>query len=245
MLVDVHCHLVFPQLYRKRNEIIKRAKEAGISAIIECATDVMTNRKVKKLAEEFKIIKPAYGIFPTEAEPMSKQEILSEIEWIKKQDMIAISEIGLEGKNGKDFVKQEWAFRQFLKLAEELKKPAIIHTRLYEKEVINILKEFKVKSVLHCYTGPLKLVDEALKLGCLFSIPPMIVYNTGMQELVKKLPLQHILTETDSPYLGPERGKDNEPANVAVTIKEIAKIKGLTEEEVKQIVFMNYQRLFL
>ena len=136
---------------------------------------------------------------------------------------------------------QEFAFREFLMLAKELEIPAIIHSRKAEQDVIRIIKEINYKKVvLHCFTGKKSLIKDYKGY---FSIPAIILRSTHFQQLVKIVPLTRLLTETDSPYLSPFKDKPNEPANVVLTVKKIAEIKGIEEPE--KIIFMNYQRLFL
>ncbi len=246
MLVDVHCHLDSDGFKESVEKMVANAARAGVTAIINCGINIETNRATKVLADTYHIVKAAYGIYPTEAEDMTIKQIEKEIEWIKTKNPIAISEIGLDGKYGKDFKKQKEVFSMFIKLAKKLDVPVVVHTRQKEKEVISLLKKHNApKVVLHCFTGDLELVKEAIKLKYHFSIPPILVFNEGFQEMVKLVPNNLLLTETDSPYLAPKRGAINNPANVQVTVNKIAELKGLDPIEVKRIIFMNYQRLFL
>jgi TatD DNase family protein len=246
MLIDVHAHLDYEGFKSPVEQIIEEAAKAGVVAIINCGLSKESNRATKALSERFPIVKPAYGIYPTTAEELSEKDIEAELKWIKTQKPIAISEIGLDGKYGKDFAKQGKVLRLFLALANKMELPVIVHTRQREKECLDILEEMKVKKVvLHCFTGPEELVKRAIKLKYSFSIPPIIVFNKGFQNLVKMIDLGLILTETDSPYLAPKHGEVNTPANVAVTVAKIAEIKGLTVEETQKIIFLNYQRMFI
>ena len=123
--------------------------------------------------------------------------------------------------------------------------PLLVHTRKAEAETINLLQKKQAKKiVLHCFSGNLKLVKQAADLGYSFSIPPNILFSTHFQRVVEEVDINHLLTETDSPYLGPFKGKRNEPAYVRYTIKKIAEIKGFEEKEVEDAIFLNYQRMF-
>ena len=129
--------------------------------------------------------------------------------------------------------------------AQDLQKPLIVHTRKAEKECIDLLEKHNAeKVVLHCFNGRRTLIERAIKLGYYFSIPPIITRLQHFQMLAELVPLNQILTETDSPYLSPVQGERNEPANVLVTIKEIARIKQLSEEKVAEEIWRNSKILF-
>ncbi len=242
MLVDVHAHLDDESI-KDINRVIANAEEAGLKVVINCGLDHKSNLKTLELSKRYRIIKPAFGLYPTFAERLSKEEIQKELYWIKKNKPFAISEIGMDFKEPKDIEKQRYAFVEFLKLAKELNIPAIIHSRKAEAEVLRIIKQINHKKiVLHCFTGKKSLVKD---YDGYFSIPAIILRSTHFQNLVKTVKLTRLLTETDSPYLSPFKDKPNEPANVSLTVKKIAEIRGITPEEAERIIFMNYQRLFL
>jgi len=245
MLVDVHSHLDYPGYKEPIDGIIKRAISTGLVAIVNCGLNKESNRATKLLAEKHKIVKPAYGFYPTDAEKASWQELEQELKWIKQQKPIAIGEVGMDGKHGKDMLKQELVLKRFLDLAKLLNVPIIVHSRMAEQRCIELIEASGCsKVVLHCFTGTLQLAERAIKNKWCFSIPPIVVYNKGFQRLVEVVPLHQLLTETDSPYLAPKPGTVNEPSNVAIVAEKIAEIKGLNVEEVKKILYLNYRREF-
>ncbi len=240
MLVDVHAHL---DDVKDINRVIANAEKAGLKVVINCGLNHKSNLKTLELSKSYRIIKPAFGLYPMFAEELPKDKIQEEIAWVKKNKPFAISEIGMDFKEPKDINKQKYAFVEFLKLAKELNIPAIIHSRKAEADVLRIIKQINHKKiVLHCFTGKKSLIKD---YEGYFSIPAIILRSTHFQNLVKIVKLTRLLTETDSPYLSPFKDKPNEPANVALTVKKIAEIKGITPEEAERIIFMNYQRLFL
>ena len=250
MLIDVHAHL---DLIKDLDDVIKRAEDANIKLIISAGIDPKTNKEVLRLAEKYSIIKPALGIYPLDAlEKENNKEysfdVDEEIEFIRSQKdkIIAVSEFGLDYlSENADKERQKEIFLKLLKLAKEIDKPVIVHTRKAETEVIEILKREQMKKVvLHCFCGKKSLIKKAAELGYYFSIPPIIVNSQQFQNLVKEVNLKQILTETDSPYLSPYPGKINEPAFISETIEKIAEIKELSIQEVEEQIFKNAKKLF-
>ncbi|MEA3378907.1 MAG: TatD family hydrolase [Nanoarchaeota archaeon] len=245
MLVDVHAHLDCKSFNNDLDEVIKRAKNNNVIKIISNGVNPESNRKVLELARKYDIVKPALGIYPIDSLKMSEEEIDDEIAFIKKSKPLAIGEIGLDLHHTKELSKQKEVFEKFLKLAEELRIPAIIHTRKAEKQIIETLETTKLKKiVLHTFMGKLKLAKRAEDHGCYFSIPPIINHSSQLQGLAKQISISRLLTETDSPFLSHDRGQRNEPMNVKVVVKKIAEVKCLVEKEVENLIFMNYKNLF-
>ena len=136
-------------------------------------------------------------------------------------------------------------FRKTLELAKKLGKVVVIHSRQAELEAIEILEEMKMdKVVMHCFCGKKSLIKRCVGNGWSFSVPPAIMRWDNFKMLVEVVPIEQILTETDAPYLSPVARERNEPANVAVTIGEIARIKGIGEKEVAEKIWENAEKLF-
>ncbi|MDP3919068.1 MAG: TatD family hydrolase [Nanoarchaeota archaeon] len=241
MLIDVHTHLTYDSFDKDREEVIKRSK---CSVMINNGLNVEDNRATLKLAKKYKEVKVALGLYPSKIVEMKVDDIKNEIEFISKQDIVGVGEIGMDGTYP-NIEKQEKWFRELVKMAMKNDVPVIVHSRKAEKLVIDILEEMKVKKVvLHMFSGKLKLVERAEKLGFYFSIPVILGHSRHFQELVKKVSITKLLTETDAPYLGPVKGERNEPMNVKFTVEKIAELKGMDKKEVENSVYMNYQRLF-
>ena len=242
MIIDTHAHL---DLVKKNylNKLIENAKNARVKIIITNAIDLNSCKKVLDLSKRFDIVKPALGLYP-EKLSLEKLEKFKKFLFEHKKEVFAIGEIGMDFKWHEDKKLQEKIFREQLKLAEELKLPAIIHSREAEAEVVEILKDYNCKKIMHCFMGNFKLVKKAEELGCYFSIPTNIVRSEHFQKMVRMLPKDKILTETDSPYLSPFKGKKNESAFIVESIKIISKIWGLTKEETEKQIEDNFERLF-
>tara|TARA_Y100000034_G_scaffold24312_3_gene28335 strand:- start:2269 stop:3048 length:780 start_codon:yes stop_codon:yes gene_type:complete len=259
MLIDIHCHLDHPLIYSKVDEIIQESKKNKVKTIITCGLNKSSNRLALELSKKYSIVKCSLGIYPIDAlqkeispgdygylkEPFNIDE---ELEFIRqhKDEIIAIGEIGMDLKTGKDEQAQESLFVKQLKLAEKLDKPVIIHSRKAEDKVFEILQKTHLKKVvMHCFGGKLKLVKKIADKGYYFSIPPSITRSEHFQKIVETVNISQLLTETDAPYQSPYKDKINKPHYVIETIKKIAEIKGMEPEEVEKIIFMNFQRVFL
>ena len=243
MLIDAHTHVFYKDFEKDLPEVMGRCKD--FYAIINNGLEKESNRKVVALSKKYKALKPALGMYPTEADKISDEDLEVEIAFIRKEKPIAIGEIGLDLKLIDNLERQKEVFLRMLELAKKMKLPVIVHSRKAEKEVVETMEEMQVKkAVMHCYTGNLKLAKRILDNGWLFSIPPIINHSQQFQQLVEIVPSSLLLTETDAPYLSHERGQRNEPINVIVALENISRIKQLDIEEVKKIIFQNYRRVF-
>ncbi len=249
-LVDVHAHLDFPE-FEDLKPFISRAEEAGVKKIIANGVNPKSNRKVLELSKKYDLVNPALGLYPDDIYTFSLEELNQEINWIKKNKPVAFGEVGLDHKFLADEKKIDWKkslqkqiFQRFIEISEKTKKPLIIHSRKAEKEVLDMLDSSNVKNpILHCFMGKKKLVKRAADSGYIFSVLPIVDRLQQIRELVKYTNINQLLTETDAPYMSPNE-KINEPANVMVAVKEIAKLKGFDVEETANSIFMNYKKIF-
>ena len=244
-LVDVHAHLESEKFKGDLDSVIERFKEAGGEFVINSGTDPERNRQTLELAEKYGIVKCSFGMYPVG----DYDDVDGELVWIEEHAnvCVAIGEIGLDFDKGRDdFEKQEKLFVKMLELAKKLDKTVVIHSRKAELEAVEILEEMEMKNVvMHCFCGKKSLIKRCVENGWSFSVPPVIKRWDNFKMLVEIVPLEQLLTETDSPYLGADAKERNEPANVVVTIGEIARIKGLSEEEVAEQIFINAKELFI
>jgi TatD DNase family protein len=258
MLIDVHCHLDFKGLKERIDEVVANAQKVGVKIIITSGINPETNRLALEYASKYDIVKASLGLYPIDAleredSSFKAFDVDSELRFIEKNKdkFVCIGEIGLDLHSGKDIERQKEVFGKVLELAKKLDKPVIIHSRKAEVEVLDMLEKYEMKKVvMHCFTAKKSLVKRAYDNGYYFSIPPVIVRLQQFQQMVEMIDINHILTETDAPFLGPYKNEDgsfnvNEPANVTETVKKIALIKKMDEEEVKKNIWMNYQKLFL
>jgi len=286
-LIDVHCHLNHKEYKDDLDEVIKRAKKAGLKAIIVSGTNTAANKQVLELAKRDPIIKISLGIHPIDAlglsegetgipkqlEPINLDEEFKFIEEKIKENkdlIVGIGEVGLDFHWDKEHhQEQKEVFRKIIQFCIKVNKPIIVHTWDAEEECIDILEEelkigeeskeklnvgkesenneskSKIPVILHCFGGRKSLISRAKALGFYFTVPPSILRIGNFQTLVKKVDLKQILTETDAPWQSPYKGERSEPAFVMETIKKIAHIKKLTEEEVAEQIWQNYQDVFI
>jgi TatD DNase family protein len=266
-LVDVHCHLEGERFEEDLKEVIKRAEDAGVKAIVVSGANPAANRKILELTKKYTIIKASFGLYPIDAvikefkdlnddypRKIESFDYKEELVWIKKNKDVCVSigEVGLELqviKGHKDFDKIKEAqikvFEASIKLALELDKPLVIHTRGGELEVLDILDKCKHgEIVLHCFGGRKSLIKRAAENGYYFSVPAVIKRLQHFQTLVEMVDLKQLLTETDAPYLAPVAGERSEPRDVLGTVQEIARIKKLSEAEVAKQIWENYEKIF-
>ena len=260
VFIDVHCHLTYEPIISKIDEVIENARYSNVKDIITNGTNPETNRLAIDFSKKYSEVKYALGYYPTYIQELSEKELDKEIEFIRKSKPIAIGEVGLDYKfNSEEYPtnlteqqietykqKQKKGFQKFIDLAKDLDLPIIVHSRKAELDVIEMLEASKHdKIVMHCFCGKKKYVQRVLENNWYVSVPVTVIKLQQFQEMVKKAKLSQLLTETDSPWLGPEPGLDNEPKNVKLTIEKIAEIKGFNEKEIEDQIYLNYTRLFL
>ncbi|MFA5339823.1 MAG: TatD family hydrolase [Candidatus Omnitrophota bacterium] len=267
-LVDTHCHLDFPEFDPDREEVIKRARAAGIEYIINVASSLEGSKRSVELANKYDSVYASVGIHPHDAKELNASSF-SEIKGLANdKKVVAIGEVGLDYyRNLSPAGLQQTAFREFLRLAKETDLPLIIHCRdaredlstvaegkstSAKADLLKILKKemaAPVKGVIHCFPADEELLNAVLDLGMYVSFTCNITFKNAskLRELVKSLvPMDRILVETDAPYLAPEgmRGKRNEPSYMLKAVEEIAKLKGLTPQDVARVTTLNCARLF-
>ncbi len=260
--VDVHAHLTHDKLREDVDTIVERARAQGLRAVICNGLDPASNRQVLELAERFDIVKPSLGIYPIDAMAAhitpeewvydfpapSAFDVDAEIDFIASQapNLIAVGEIGMDAYWLQTHqLEQERVFRRLIEVAQAHDLPVIIHSRKTELRCFEILQEMKVeKADFHCFGGKLKLARRIADAGYYLSIPPVVVRAESFQRYAAKLPLESLLTETDCPYMGPERDALNEPSNVPIGVEAMAKARGIEVSAMQKAIAENYERLF-
>ncbi len=250
MLVDTHCHLDFPEFDRDRDAVIQRAKDEGIDYIINIGSSLQSSIRGLELSQKYDFIYASVGIHPHDADGYDKKTEITLKGLIKKEKVVAVGETGLDYyKNYSKAENQRLLFVSLVKLAKDFGLPLVIHTRNASDDTLKILKEaLPLKAVVHCFSGEENLLKECLSLGFFISFTCNITYKKAdnLRELVKAVPLERLLLETDAPYLPPEglRGKRNEPAYVKHLAEEVARIKEVGLDEVAAVTTDNAKQFF-
>lgn len=247
MLVDTHCH-IFNEYYSDIEDVIKNAKDNGVGFIIVNGVDRKSNEEVLELVKKYDIVYGALGIQPEEVSKASEDDILFIEKHINDEKIIAVGEIGLDYHYDSDKELQKEIFKRQLDIANKYNKPVIIHSRDCIQETYDILKEYKLRGVMHCYSGSVEMARLFNRIGYLIGVGGISTFKNANKiiDVIKAIPLEYIVVETDSPYLSPEpyRGKKNEPKNVSVIYEKISNIKGLSEKEVSDVITSNVFCLF-
>lgn len=252
LLVDSHAHLDGGQYAEDRDAAIQRALDNGISHILTVGCDLESSAASVALATKHSNVYASVGVHPHDATEISPKTLEQLKELLGRPKVVALGEIGLDffrDRSPRDV--QRNAFRQQIRLARDVGKPIIVHDRDAHDEVLKILQEenaAEVGGVLHCFSGDVAMAKKCLEMGFYLSFPGTITYpkNDAAREVVKAVPIDRMLVETDCPYLSPQkfRGKRNEPAYVRYTAEKIAEIKGLSIADVARVTSRNCFDLF-
>ena len=251
MLIDSHAHLDFPSFDEDREAMLERAWQAGLEAVIQVCFNAETIERGFRLLDGHPRIWFAVGMHPQAADEFTPEMLARVDELSRHPRVVAIGEVGLDNFREYALVpNQEACFRAMVRLARERALPLVIHSRDARDETVRILREEgagAVGGVMHCYSYDLDTALELVELGFHISFPCFVTYpKRNQHEVVRGLPLERILLETDSPFMPPQRlrGRRNEPACVADSAATIAELLGRSVEEVARITSANAVRLF-
>jgi TatD DNase family protein len=250
MLVDSHCHLDFPDFAAEREAVIARARETGIGTIVTICTRLDEFAAVREIAEAHDNIWCSVGAHPHEAADHAEAAATELAALAAHPRVIGIGETGLDFHyNHSPHDVQERVFRAHIAAVQESRLPLIVHAREADDEIAGILKETRpAAGVLHCFSSGRGLAEAALELGFYISISGIVTFRNAedLRAIVRDVPLDRLLVETDAPYLAPVpyRGKRNEPAFVAATAAAVAALKGIEPDALAEATTDNFFRLF-
>ncbi len=251
-MIDTHCHLHRAEFDADRDAVLARARAAGLTALLDPATDAASNRRTVELAEQHPDVYAAVGIHPHDAAELT-DEVLRELASLgTRKKVAAIGEIGLDYfRELSPRPLQREAFAKLLRLAHELGKPVILHCRDAFPDLFAILRETlkpPIRGLVHCFTGNLDEAREALDLGLTLSFAGNLTFNKAdpLRAVAREVPFDRVVLETDAPFLAPQslRGKRNEPAYLKELMELWAKLKDLTVEDVDRVTTVNAHHLF-
>ena len=264
-IIDTHCHLEMDEFDTDREEVIKRAKDAGIETIITIGSDLEGNKGAVELSERFDFIYATVGFHPHDAKDFTEDTLDQLKSWVKDSNpplhpfakggrggikVVAIGEIGLDYHydNSPQEIQKD-VFKKQLALAIETGLPVVIHSREAKKDTLDIIKESGInKGVLHCFSGDMDMAEKAMAMGFYISMAGPVTFKNAKKprEIAKEIPDDYLLIETDAPYLTPEpfRGKRNEPSYLVHIARTIAELRDISIEDLARITTLNAKRLF-
>jgi len=251
MYIDSHCHINFPELHERMDAVLSSMQDHKVSHALCVSVTLDKFPDILALANQKKHIFASVGVHP-DYENITEPTVEQLVELSRHEKVVAIGETGLDYFRLKgDLTWQRERFRTHIQAAVTAKLPLIIHTRQAPEDTIRIMTEEKADKatgVMHCFTESYAMAKQAIDLGFFISFSGIITFKNAedLRETVKKIPLEHILIETDSPYLAPvpNRGKMNEPSNVVYVAEKIAEIKNISVEEVAEATTHNFSQLF-
>ncbi|WP_295588861.1 TatD family hydrolase [uncultured Methanobrevibacter sp.] len=251
-MIDTHCHIDFEDFDDDREDVIKRAKDK-LDHVIVSGYSNDSNMKVLQLSKDYEdFIYPTFGFHPVSSQNATEEEIKTAHENVVKHldEIVAVGEVGMDYFYVTDKAlreRQQEIFTGFLNLANEYEKPIVMHVRDCEKKAVNIIADYDniPYFVFHCYGGSLKTAKRIKNMGNAYmSFSTMLCYSQKHQDLIKKIDLDYILTETDSPYLAMTKEDRNEPANVVNAVYKIAELKNMDVETVDEVTTNNARKIF-
>ena len=247
MFTDTHCHL-YKEYYDNIEEIKDKMDSKNIYRVINNGTEKNSNNEIIEYISKYEWMYGAIGIHPEEVDNYSDEDILFIKENIKNNKIVAIGEIGLDYHFRDDNKKEQIElFEKQLKIAQDYNIPVIIHSRDATMDIIDILKKYKVKGVIHSFSGSYEVANIYIKMGFLLGINGVVTFNNcKLKEVLERIDNKNIVLETDSPYLTPtpDRGKRNDPSYILEIAKFVSDIYGISLEELSRITEGNIKRVF-
>ncbi len=248
-IFDSHAHYNDEQFDIDRDSLLASLPEAGIVGIINCGTDVKSSLASLEMAEKYPFIYAACGYHPESALEFTDDNLLEIEEMLSHKKCVAVGEIGLEYHY--DFVPkdvQKYVFEKHLELAVKYDMPVIVHDREAHADTMDLLKKYKPKGVLHCYSGSAEMAKEVLKMGMYIGLGGAVTFKNAVKpvEVAEMIPPHRLLLETDCPYMAPVpmRGKRNNSAYIEFVAEKIADIRGMSPQEILDITSENTMNLF-
>jgi len=252
MLIDSHAHLEMPEFKKDLEAVIQRAKESGIEYIFTVGTEEKDWKRALEIADSHPSIYAILGVHPHNAKEINDRTYPMLRELCLNGKVRAFGEIGLDFfRNLSPRDVQLKRFREQIGLAKELGFPVVIHDREAHQETLEILKSERAGEcggIIHCFSGDYEMAKTCMDMGFYISVPGSITFKNaeGFREVVRRIPLESLLVETDAPFLTPEpfRGKRNEPSYVRYTAQRVAEVKNISFEKMAEVTTQNAMRVY-
>lgn len=248
-IFDTHAHYDDSRFDGDRDELLCSLSSKGVKFVVNCGCDLKSSLETVNLTEKYDFIFGAVGVHAHEANAMKENDLERIKELYNKEKIVAVGEIGLDYHY--DFSprdKQIEVFTRQVETANELSLPIIIHDREAHEDTMNILRKYRPKGVVHCFSGSAEMAKEVIKLGMYIGMGGAVTFKNAKKpvEVIETIPLDRLVLETDAPYMTPVpfRGQRCDSSHIAYTAEKIAEIKGISPQEVIDICFENSKRLF-
>ena len=247
-IFDAHAHYDDKWFDEDRHSLLSSMPESGICGIVNASVDLATAQTAIAYAEEYPFVYACAGIHPENLEGLPADYLDRLAELLRHPKVVALGEIGLDYHWEIPKEAQHRVFEQQLRLAKELDVPVVIHDREAHGDVMELLRKYRPKGLMHCFSGSVEMLKEVLKLGMSISLGGTVTYKNARVpvEVAAAVPIDRLLLETDAPYLSPvpNRGKRNDSRNIAYTAQRIAEIRGMDAQELIDLTAANAKRLY-
>ncbi|MBA4699911.1 MAG: TatD family hydrolase [Ruminococcus sp.] len=251
MIFDTHAHYDDEQFDEDREELLLSMQEGGVGTIVNAGSDVSSWEDIRNLTARYPFVYGAVGVHPDDVGELNEENFNRLRTILQEEKIVALGEIGLDYYWDKESHEEqkEWFIRQ-LELAKELEMPVIIHSRDAAADTLEIIKKYagKLQGVIHCFSYSAELAREYVKMGFFIGIGGVVTFQNAkkLKEVVKEIPLEFLVLETDCPYLAPvpNRGKRNSSLNLTYVAEQISELKGVSYEEVVVQTEKNARRLY-
>lgn len=252
MIFDTHAHYDDEQFDKDRDELLASMQACGVEAVTNIGASLATSQNTIELTKKYPFVYGAIGVHPNEVDELNEDGIA----WLKENSalpkIVAVGEIGLDyywDEPGRE-VQKKWFLRQ-LELAREVKLPVVIHSRDAAKDTLDIMKSFHAENlggVIHCFSYTKEMAREYLNMGFYLGIGGVVTFKNAkkLKEVVEYMPMEQMVLETDCPYLSPvpNRGKRNSSLNLPYVVEEVARLKGISVDEVIEITNRNAKTMY-
>lgn len=250
-LIDTHSHIYLSEFSQDKEEMLQRVEKEGIEYVLMPAIDTETHSVLLELEKNNPRCKAMMGLHPCSVKANYKEELLAARQYLESRPFVAVGEIGLDFYWDKTFMAEQYAaFHEQLEWALHFDIPVSIHSRNATDECLAVVAEHqkgKLQGVFHCFSGDAGQARKAVELGFYLGIGGVVTFkNSGIDKVIEIVSLNHIVLETDAPYLAPVpfRGKRNEPSYLKYVVEKLADIKKVAPEEIAKITTANAKNLF-
>lgn len=249
IIFDAHAHYDDDKFNEDREQVIETLPQKGVGCVVNAGVDIETSKWALNYSDKYNYMYATIGIHPENADKVTEDYLVQLEEMSNHKKAVAIGEIGLDyywDDVPRDIQKK--VFIEQILLAGKLNMPVVVHDRDAHGDTMEILRKYKPKGLVHCYSGSVEMCKEIVKLGMSISLGGVVTFKNARQsvEVAEYIPMDRLLLETDAPYLAPApfRGKRNDSSNISYVAMKIAEIKGITKEEVLRITTENACKLY-